>query len=235
MNDFIDPQLTSRNLDKYHVRRGIWLGLKGLQPTLYGTVLDVGSGRCPYKSMVLGPPSRATRYIGMDLEETRPGYASFTPDLLWNGRVIPLPQASVDAVLLTEVLEHCPNPSEILAELFRVLRPGGRAFVTVPFLWPLHDVPYDEYRYTPYALQRLLREAGFTLSEVHAHGGWDASLGQMIGLWVSRRPMNANARRVLRRLALPVCRRLFKSDTILPLDRSSMITGMWAIAGKPHD
>ena len=53
-------------------------------------------------------------------------------------------------------------------------------------LWPLHDVPYDECRYTPFAIKRHLRNAGFEQFRLKPLGGWDASLAQMIGLWILR-------------------------------------------------
>jgi hypothetical protein len=54
-------------------------------------------------------------------------------------------------------------------------------------VWPLHEVPHDEHRYTPFALERLLRGAGFAGIEIRALGGWDAALASVLGLWVKRR------------------------------------------------
>jgi SAM-dependent methyltransferase len=121
----------------------------------------------------------------------------------------------------------------VLSEIRRVLRPGGRLFFTVPFLWPLHEVPYDYYRYTPFALQRHLENTGFSQIELHPLGGWDASLAQMIGLWVRRRPMRRWQRRMLSWLVFPLYCLLIRSDR--PENRfreSVMLTGLWGIAIK---
>ncbi|MEI9999016.1 MAG: methyltransferase domain-containing protein [Verrucomicrobiota bacterium] len=65
-----------------------------------------------------------------------------------------LPDARFNAVVSTEVLEHLFNYDEILSELWRVLRPNGRLFLTTPFIWPEHEQPYDCARHTSFGLKR---------------------------------------------------------------------------------
>lgn len=96
---------------------------------------------------------------------------------------MPFEDNSFDSMMATEVLEHCPDPLLIVQEMKRVLKPGGVLFFTVPFLWNLHEVPHDHYRYTPFALERIFRNCGMQL-ELHAHGGWNTSMAQMIGMWI---------------------------------------------------
>jgi SAM-dependent methyltransferase len=228
---YLNPECGPYFLDSYHARAAIVQAVRDVLPGLRGTVLDVGCGHMPYRPLLLSPPGNATQYLGMDLGVNL--YQN-QPDITWDGKSIPLPDESVDSALATEVLEHCPDPARVLAEIRRVLKPGGVLLVTVPFLWPLHDVPYDEYRYTPFALERLLREAGYEDICVTALGGWDASLAQMIGLWVRRRPMPELARRVLQRLALPLYRWLLAHDTKpVRWDKPGMITGLSACAKRP--
>jgi SAM-dependent methyltransferase len=217
-------------LDLFVVRRGILNALSDHLAFLKGTVLDVGCGHKPYKSLVLGYPSQAEKYIGLDVANDT--YQE--PDIKWDGKLIPLHSASVECALATEVFEHCPDPERIMGEVLRVLKPGGVLFFTVPFLWPLHDVPHDEYRYTPFALERHLENAGFAQVQLKALGGWDASLAQMIGLWTLRRPMSTRKRAIFSRLAVPFVRYLAKHDT-LPTEfyEGSMITGISATAIKP--
>jgi len=194
----------------------------------------------PYKSIVLAPPSRATTYIGLDLDpgilanvHGTPIYNS-CPDLIWGGRKIPLPDNSVNVAMATEVLEHAPTPETILQEVWRVLVPGGLFFLTVPFLWPLHDVPHDEFRYTPFALTRLLSRAGFVDVSLKPTGGWDVSLAQMIGLWVRRRPMSPQWRRITSVVVQPVMWWLQARDRIPQLDQGTpMIAGLAGTAIKP--
>lgn len=63
-----------------------------------------------------------------------------------------------DAVVIAEVLEHLASPPLGLQTVHRILRPGGRLILSTPFILPLHDRPYDYFRFTRYGLQMLLRD-----------------------------------------------------------------------------
>jgi 2-polyprenyl-3-methyl-5-hydroxy-6-metoxy-1,4-benzoquinol methylase len=64
---------------------------------------------------------------------------------------------------MTEVLEHVHKPGELLRKVRRVLKPGSIVFLTVPFTWPVHEMPYDYRRFTSIALMAYLEEADFTV------------------------------------------------------------------------
>jgi hypothetical protein len=64
-------------------------------------------------------------------------------------------------VILSNVLEHLSKPEASLQECRRILMPGGMVFITVPFLFKIHQAPYDFCRYTHYKLQQMLEECGF--------------------------------------------------------------------------
>lgn len=227
---FVEPRLSPSTLDTFFIRRAVLGALRSVLPRFRGSVLDVGCGDAPYKDLILRPPSLATQYVGLDLCDS----AYQPPDLCWDGYTIPLGAASVDCAMMTEVLEHCPQPETVLTETARVLAPSGMLFFTIPFLWPLHDVPHDEFRFTPFALRRLLANAGFSEIELVAMGGWDASLAQMIGLWVRRRPMSPRKRAALSVLALPAIRCLLKRDRPrAQFYEGSMIPGLSGTATKP--
>ena len=189
-------------------RRAVHRTIVRSLPEFSGTLLDVGCGSQPYRRLMTTPPSRVSAYVGVDI--VGPTYAP--PDVYWDGFSLPIRSAAVDTAVATEVLEHCPEPGKVIAEVARTLRPGGLFLFTVPFLWPLHNAPNDEYRYTPYALERMLQGAGFTTISIEALGGWDASLAQMLGLWVRRRPMSRRRRHLLSSVLLPVVRRLADRD-----------------------
>jgi SAM-dependent methyltransferase len=229
-HDFLNPLCLPSTLDSFISRRAILKALRSCLNDFNGIVLDVGCGYMPYKGLVLSPPSRATEYLGLDLEN---GIYRNKPDIYWKGNEIPLAESSVDCAMATEVLEHTPNPESVLREIQRVLTPGGLLFFTVPFLWPLHDVPFDEYRYTPYALSRHLRNSGFEQVNLRALGGWDASIAQVIGLWIRRRPMSAWKRAILSYLTLPIVRYLAGRDRPpAEFREGTMITGISGTALK---
>lgn len=80
-------------------------------------------------------------------------------DIVGDAHHLPMiPDASFDVVLCTEVLEHLHTPALALAEFHRILKPGGKLILTTRFIFPLHDVPGDYYRYTKYGLRHLLRD-----------------------------------------------------------------------------
>jgi len=231
MDLYLSPPCRPSTLDSFGNRRLLLRALTDALPNFRGRLLDVGCGHRPYRSLLLSPPSQATDYVGMDLPDNiyRP------PDLSWDGRRIPLEDATVDSAVLTEVLEHCPNPDWVLRETARVLKPGGFMFLTVPFIWPIHTVPNDEFRYTPFALRRLLEQAGFQNPVIEATGGRHAVLAITLGLWVRRRALTSRVhlvtRTVLSILLWPVIWLLLRIDEPpREFEESAMIVGLSAKA-----
>jgi SAM-dependent methyltransferase len=237
-DDFLRPSPAATKIDRFLARRSILRALQAALPRLEGTLLDIGCGQMPYKPLLLAPPSRVSRYLGLDSRQDF-GESYFArygpPDLEWDGRAIPLPAGAVDCALATEVLIQVPRPGAFLQEAARVLKPGGLFFFTVPFLWPVHDAPYDQWRFTPFALRRLLEESGFTDVALSSLGGWDASLAQMIALWVRRRPMGPRRRWLLSQAAAPLVRLLAARDRPAPVYADqTMPTALAGTARKPR-
>ena len=85
-------------------------------------------------------------------------------------------------MLLLEVIEHLRLPDVALREAHRVLKPSGRLFLSVPFLYPIHDAPHDFRRYTLYGLQDILKRQGFRANSVRQHGNPIVASAQMTNL-----------------------------------------------------
>ena len=234
---FLNPLRSPQTLDTFWPRRAILNALTEQLGSFHGTILDIGCGKMPYKRILLDRGNNVEKYIGMDLRQDlrNKRYAEAgLPDLEWDGNTIPLERDSVDCAMATEFFEQCPDSEKVMREALRVLKPGGIIFFTVPFLWPVHDPPLDQYRFTPFALARLLGNAGFEQIQMRALGGWDASLAQMIGLWVRRRPMSEWKRRLLSSLATPIVGYLQNRDKPQPaFADQAMFTGLSGIATKP--
>jgi SAM-dependent methyltransferase len=79
----------------------------------------------------------------------------------------------------TQVFEHLAYPQKGAAEMYRVLKPGGYALVTVPQWNELHEEPHDYFRYTNYGLETLFAEAGFKVVSMSQVGGYYSTLAQM--------------------------------------------------------
>jgi len=229
---FTNPSCRPGFVDLFTVRAGILRAIKKILPQMRNNVVDIGAGNAPYRNLYLNAPD-VNAYMSVDLHDSQYN----TPDMEWDGKTLPLGNESAGTLVLTEVLEHCENPGEVLREAMRVLEPDGLLFLTIPFLWPLHDIPYDMGRYTPWALKKMLEDAGYAKIEIHALGGYDAAMAQMTGLYARRRSRAALYTSVIRPLlslaTAPVIWLLNKMDN--PSDdfrEGLMITGLYATARK---
>lgn len=152
----------------YLVLRYLWSNIKSAVEKAYASidisplkVLDLGCGHKPYSDLF-----KDSCYIGLDIS-----IVNTSPDVLADSSNLPIKSASVDIVLSTQVLEHVPEPPFLIREAYRVVKPGGILILTAPFYGPLHEEPYDFYRFTKYGLEHLIRKAGFTHYEICADGG----------------------------------------------------------------
>ena len=132
-----------------------------------GRLLDMGCGHVPlydtYRDLV-------SENICIDWENTlhvNP-YLDQTVDL---NQQLPFADASFDTILLTDVLEHIAEPMNVMRETERLLRPGGKLILGVPFLYWLHEQPHDFYRYTEHALRRFCKLSGLKVIELEPYGG----------------------------------------------------------------
>ena len=233
-DQFINIRFKNDSLDIYYIRTAILKALTNALPNLDGKLLDIGCGKMPYKEYIL-TNSKVTEYIGLDIETALIYDKNVTPDFTWDGKTMPFKENSFGCAIGTEVLEHCPQPEMVLKEVFRVLKPGGIFFFTVPFLWNLHEVPNDEYRYTPFSLQRHLDNSGFCNINLSATGGWHAAMAQMMGLWLRRSGISRSKTKVLSPLFKPMIKYLIKIDKpATTFKNGQMITGLSGTAIKPN-
>jgi SAM-dependent methyltransferase len=130
-------------------------------------VLDAGAGSAPYRELFTH-----CNYTTADFTQAVDhGWENAPPDIVCDLAAIPLDGSTLDAIVCTQVLEHVPDPSIVLAEFCRLLRPGGRLFLSVPLLWEVHEAPYDFWRFTPYSLRLLCTRVGLTVEYLAPRGG----------------------------------------------------------------
>lgn len=130
--------------------------------SLRGQVVDIG---CADKRLSAQVPADC-HYIGLDYPGTAIAMYHTHPDIFANARALPFANASVQAVILKDVLEHVQGPRQALAEIGRVLSPGGRLVIWMPFIYPIHDAPYDFQRYTEHGMRAYLDEQGFEVTDL---------------------------------------------------------------------
>lgn len=233
MDNFIRIPFIDSNLDRYIARKSILDALTNKLGVFSGRLLDAGCGKMPYRDYILAN-SKVETYIGLDIETALPYDAKVKPDFTWDGKKMPFENERFENAMATEVLEHCPEPEVFLKEIYRVLKADGVFFFTVPFLWNLHEIPNDQYRYTPFSLERHLKNSGFKNIQIHSMGGWHAAMAQMMGLWVRRSGLRRIPKYLLSLLFMPVIKMLLRMDrqSNKSFKEGSMITGLFGTAKK---
>ena len=111
------------------------------------TVGEFGAANDVLRALMPGAKYRLFTYPEHDLQDLRQ-----------------VRDASLDVAVLDQTLEHIEDPERALREVRRVLREGGLAIITTPFLVPVHatDTYGDYYRWTPQGMSVMLRRCGFT-------------------------------------------------------------------------
>lgn len=158
---------------RYALRRffdfSVWTASRDLARFLggfrQGRILEIGGGLRPYAHLVPG-----TRHWSLDPYGLEGEFGYRSKSIKYDGTRFPPKTAGFDAIFHTEVMEHIYDTRAFLSECARVLRPGGAMFFTVPFAARFHYQPHDYWRFTPSALERLLREGGFRVVYLQPRG-----------------------------------------------------------------
>lgn len=138
---------------------------KFLSDITHSFILDIGSGNSRYDRILKG----GNTLVRLDYPETNRHY-EVLPDVYGDACRLPFLPAKFDAVFLFEVLEHIKEYDLALREVFRVLKAGGVLYISVPFIYPIHDAPNDFRRFTIYGLRHELAKHGFEIVEETQHG-----------------------------------------------------------------
>ncbi len=126
-----------------------------------GALLDVGAGNAKYRGLI--QPS-VSAYTTCDM------FPGKNIDVVCDVDHLTFADGAFDTVISTQVLEHVPHPWRMIAEVSRVLKPGGICMVSAPFLVPYHADPHDYFRYTPEGLRSLMEDNGFEVVECASYG-----------------------------------------------------------------
>ena len=106
------------------------------------------------------------------MEQTGHEHTNSKVDVFYDGKHIPFSDSTFDSVFCSEVFEHVFNLDEVLIEIKRVLKPGGKILITVPFAWNEHEVPFDYARYTSFAIRHILEQKGFRVLQLNKTGNF---------------------------------------------------------------
>lgn len=145
------------------------------------TVGDIGCGEQPLRSHV---EALGGVYTGLDITQNTSG----SVHIIASCTDIPFPDQIFSVILCTEVLEHVSDSQKAFRELGRLLKPGGHLIFTTPFIYPLHEEPYDFVRFTPYQVRECAKNNSLNVLELITSGNeieviatvWDAMWRHML-------------------------------------------------------
>ena len=164
----------------YLIRMELYKSIKILAPELLGTMMDFGCGRKPYKDLCIN----VRNYIGVDIHNEGHSHDKEDIDIYYDGRHLPFKDEYFDSVFCSEVLEHVFNVPEALCEIFRVMKPGGKLLLTIPFAWIEHEIPNDFGRYTSYGIKNIIEKHGFEIEKFNKTGDFFKAVSQLRILYV---------------------------------------------------
>ncbi|TSC80451.1 MAG: type 11 methyltransferase [Candidatus Peregrinibacteria bacterium Gr01-1014_25] len=130
-------------------------------------VLNVGSGVHRY----------TTTMVNLDM------YPYSGVDVVADATALPFPDNTFDGALCECLLEHVTRPELVVREILRVLKPGGRVYITVPFVYAFHACPHDYYRWSIMGVRELCREGDIV--DVASRSGPTSALVSQLVTWLA--------------------------------------------------
>lgn len=140
----------------FFIRREIYSFLEVNSNFLNGKLLDFGCGSKPYEKLF----KNLNDYIGVEVAGNKENLKS---DIYYDGISLPFADNTFDSILCTEVFEHVEQLDDVIFELYRILKPGGRMIVTTPFMCLEHEMPYDFRRFTLNGLINFMKKNNFKI------------------------------------------------------------------------
>lgn len=190
--------------NKWMVLGGGWGEFLGTLDTMASgsLVVDLGAGEAELRARA----PKGVRYLALDRGIGHAGWDYSSLDVVCDAIGVPLRDGCADMVISKQVLEHLQEPIPALAEMRRILKPGGRLLLSTNQQWPQHQQPHDYFRYTSFGLRYCCKQAGLEVERLVPMGGvfttalFHATQPLAPHLWSK----NAQTQRALKVLFVPV-------------------------------
>lgn len=138
-----------------------------MMPMLFGNTVELGG----YKKLnYLETATNAKSYVVTNITGDYDDYVDIM-DMKYADN-------SIDSFVCVNVFEHIPDPQKAIQEIYRCLKPGGRIFLVVPFMYPLHGLPNDFYRFSSSSLSNML--VGFDVLRFQHLGGRLSTIASLL-------------------------------------------------------
>jgi SAM-dependent methyltransferase len=136
-----------------------------------GRILNIGTGNKDYKNLF-----NFDEFITFDVD------SSENPNIIGDIHSIPIKNDSLDSIICTQVLEHVGDPKQAVREMCRILKSRGILLLSVPFIYPIHEAPVDNWRFGPNGLKSILKE--FKTVQIYHAGGFFSVFFELINLFL---------------------------------------------------
>jgi len=169
-----------------------------------GDLIDLGCGNVP---LYPAYKDRVSSITCVDWPATKHKLDHLDHELDLTQR-LPFADNAFDTIILSDVLEHIPKPEQLWSEMYRILAPGGVAIINTPFLYWVHEVPHDYYRYTEFALERFAKDANFNVVSLEPIGG----LPEVLADFIAKKPR-----------VIPIIGHLFRKPTTILIQKLTWV------------
>lgn len=186
-----------------------------------GRLLDVGAGYGRYREMLTPLVESYQTSDGFDKRA----------DFLEDAASLTHKDNTYDTVLCNQTLEHSEEADKTIQELYRILKPGGCAIATVPFLFPEHKDPGDFRRYTRDGFAKAFRDAGFSVIECKSYGGLANVIAESIRM-ATRNPYKPKRSMLVRKVGYWMARMFDCVDSKHPSENKIFYTNVYIVAKK---
>lgn len=140
-----------------------------LQEHISGQVLDIGCGPVPYYEVY---KDKASEITCVDWAASVHG-TEFVDQFVDLNEPGPLPFAdrTFDSIVASDMIQHMKRPALFMNEIGRLLKPGGKVFLSAPFTYWMSEYPHEYFHLSEFALRHLAEEAGFEVVSLRSYGG----------------------------------------------------------------